>query len=733
MEAIGLLEQKLPKLAMSVEIRDKPEDVIKFLPFIRAGADTAKEELGFLPRDAYNDFAVSGKLLVAIEVICGKETYAGHIMFGGVYPNAKIFQLFITTSNRGRGIAGLLVDHLKRYLTKKQWLSIRANVADDLAANSVWAHMGFRLARTKPGGSARKRQINVRVLELETPSLLRLMSCASGQKGLRLAERLTQRPIYLIDLNVLFDVVRSRPRSSSAGKVILAGLRNSIRLMVAAEFTEELLRTSIDTANDPILAFAKQLDCLSKPPNHVVDSIISELAPVIFPGRTARKSLSERDRSDLVHIATAIHHGAAGFITSENAILRARNFLCENYNIDVSGVEEFARIVEVGPRTPRASATDIGGVNFNSSRNNENDLVLAGSFLKSMGAELAFGCEALACQGNQAQWVLVKDKELPLGYAKWEVHGGLRRAADIYLVVDEEHYAAETIIDHLLDTTSREASNGTATLLRLHIPRGQVTTRQAAISSGYQPPEGALDNSFDLQRVAIGRVVSSENWNDVRQSLISVAALSLPTVMPPLAATSSIWSINTGQKSFEIPLAEMEQILSPALFVLPNRAGVIVPIQEQYARELLACSPQFSMLASPEASMRKERVYISAPNTYQRMVPGNLMLFYESLDGKGRGCVIALARICTSRVVSKVEAIGKVKQSGVLDDRTLAQRSRTSKVTETSFDNIFLLRSPVKLKRLRELGCVDGSNFVTVKPILFDKLMQVLSEGHPSV
>lgn len=105
------------------------------------------------------------------------------------------------------------------------------------------------------------------------------------------------------------------------------------------------------------------------------------------------------------------------------------------------------------------------------------------------------------------------------------------------------------------------------------------------------------------------------------------------------------------------------------------------------------------------------------------------MLFYESLDGNGRGCVIALARITDSRVVSKVEALGKVKQRGVLDDRTLEQRSVGEEVTETSFDNIFLFNSPVALKRLRQLGCVDGSNLISARTILFDKLSQVIKEG----
>ncbi|CAO3459421.1 hypothetical protein [Azospirillum argentinense] len=650
-------------------------------------------------------------------------------MFGGIYPHAKVFQLFVGAGCRGHGIASRLICYLKERLTANQWLSIKASVADDLAANIVWAHMGFRIVRTRAGGSTRKRRINIRVLDLDTPSLLALMQVNTQGEGLRLADRLFHRPIYLIDLNVLFDAIRKRPRSSSAAKVIRAGLSNSIRLMVAAEFTAELLRTSVDISNDPLFAFASQLDFLSRPPEKIVRYLVKNLAPVVFPDRAARGILTERDMSDLIHVATAIHHGAAGFITSENAILRASSYLHDTHKIDVIGVEEFARIVDLGIRVPRMLTTNVGSGLLHTCRNNEDDLVQAHIFLKAMRVEESFIREALDCQGSPAQWSTVTGEDGLLGFAKWEVHGGLKRVADVYMCVDEGHHAAETIIDHLVDAIPRELSSVSSTLVRLHIPLGQVMTRQAALSVGFLPPDGASDNASKLQRLAVGRVVSAENWTSVRQSLVSVAALTLPAQIPTFTTARPSLLVNTGQRDIEMPLNEIERSLSPVLFLFQGRGGVIVPIQEQYARELLGSSPQLSMLAPPEAILRRERVYINAPNAHRRMTPGTPIIFYESLDGNGRGCAIALARITESRVVSKIEALGRVMQRGVLDDRTLGQRSLSKEVNETAFDNIFLFKSPVSLKRLRQLGCADGSNLISARAISFDKLVQVVKEG----
>ena len=112
---------------MPIQIKAAPEDVIPLLPFVKRGADSAKEELGFLPERVYDDLAISGRLLVATVTGRSKETYAGHLMFGGIYPHAKVFQLFVDPRCRGRGVAGRLIGHLKERLTTDQWLSIKAS------------------------------------------------------------------------------------------------------------------------------------------------------------------------------------------------------------------------------------------------------------------------------------------------------------------------------------------------------------------------------------------------------------------------------------------------------------------------------------------------------------------------------------------------------------------------------------------------------------------------------
>src|SRR6267142_5589889 len=73
--------------------------------------------------------------------------------------------------------------------------------------------MGFGIIRTRPGGHTKRRTINVRIRELSTPHLFSIASSQKEQpaQDLRLVSRLYDvSPIYVLDLNVLFDLLKKR-------------------------------------------------------------------------------------------------------------------------------------------------------------------------------------------------------------------------------------------------------------------------------------------------------------------------------------------------------------------------------------------------------------------------------------------------------------------------------------------------------------------------------------------
>ena len=217
----------------------KPEDVRPWVDEVRAHADSAKRSLGFLPARVYEDAAEQGRLLVLLIGPSDAPRYGGHLLFGGVYQNGRIFQLYVEPTLRRKGSAKLLVQEIVSQAEKVNYLSLAAHVATDLDdANRFWQHMGFETLRTRPGGKTTARTINVRVRNLNTPTLFDFVERESvhvRKRDLMLLDRLPTRvPLYLIDLNVLLDLVKTTPGKETVSKLFSAALANRVRLAVTA-------------------------------------------------------------------------------------------------------------------------------------------------------------------------------------------------------------------------------------------------------------------------------------------------------------------------------------------------------------------------------------------------------------------------------------------------------------------------------------------------------------------
>jgi predicted nucleic acid-binding protein/GNAT superfamily N-acetyltransferase len=309
---------------------------------VRQRGDSERDALGFLPRCVYSEAAAQGKLFVATTIVGGEEFYAGHVLFGGKFPHLRVFQLYVVPEFRHRNIGGDLVTALASDAERRYYITISARVAADLPANEFWERVGFRVIRTEQGGATTGRLINVRRRELDSPTLF--SSLVPDQVTPRIAAARVEQPVYALDLNVLLDVIKDRPRAEHARRLLTASMSGLLRLFVAREFVRELSRAAQDPATDPVIRLAITLPQFTEVPDLLLDRLKHDLANLLFANRAQTGELRARDHSDLVHLATMIYHSACGFVTSDEAILRKREELREKYGIDVVGPAELAEI-----------------------------------------------------------------------------------------------------------------------------------------------------------------------------------------------------------------------------------------------------------------------------------------------------------------------------------------------------------------------------------------------------
>jgi predicted nucleic acid-binding protein/GNAT superfamily N-acetyltransferase len=693
-----------------------------FVDDVRQHADSDKHALGFFPESAYLEAALSGKLLVAVCESGSTKTYVGHILFGGTYPHIHIFQVYVVHPHRGRRIGALLVGTVIKEAEEHSYLSVSARVAADLiGANTFWENQGLRILRSKSGGASRARTIHIRVRELDTPTLFGVRPEPDSEIGPFLAgnANFSAAPAYVIDVNVFLDLMKSRSNADAVRRLMAASWTRTVDVFVSEEFVDELRRAAKPGEPDPILEFASALPRLPKVPESVLETIVKKLAPVVCPGKTTRGVLPQRDQSDLIHIATAIHHGANGFITGEKAILKHAADIRRGFGIDVVGTSEFAASIAPGDHPPSDDIRlGMHGDDLAIWELREEDRATAASFLSTSKvpdtlaqAALAPGTAPLSRRRIAVQ--ALGSVEF-IGFASWDRSTRLRTRLEAYLFVDEGHPDAEPVAAHLLRELIRDVAPHGPFVIALRTPEGYVHARSAAIEVGFRSPQTRTDSTaWELRKIVIGGAITAESWVRAGLEIQKLIGIQWSDAMPTFqGAETRIAFKGPDERHLTLALVDAERVLGPVLFLLPGRPGVLVPIRRKYAEHLFTGAPQMSLLPRKQAVLSSERVYFRSPDRASAFSVGSPVVFYESLSENGRGCAFACAVVISNRIVWAETLPKAVFLKGVLEPDAIRRLSRDGLISVLRFGNIFDLPRPVPLQRLRELGAIDAANLV---------------------
>ncbi|HEY1903540.1 MAG TPA: GNAT family N-acetyltransferase [Terracidiphilus sp.] len=720
---------------MKLRIHKRAPEVSRYSNLVQKQSDSERAVLGFLPRCVYSEAAAQGKLYVATVEIAGKEYYAAHLLYGGKFPNLRVFQLYTLPKFRGQGIGRKLIDSLAEEAESQYYLTISARVASDLPANEFWDRMGFRTTRTERGGLTTGREINLRKRELLSPTLFSVPEVAIATD--RPTRSGAEQPIFALDVNVFLDVMKDRPRGEYAKRLLTASMSGMLRLFVAREFVAELSRAARSQEPDPVVQMAMTLPQFTAVPEPFLANLKQGLATLIFPNRATTGQLRDRDNSDLIHLATMIYQSASGFVTSDESILRKRAELRAQYNIEVLGPAELAEIYIPRQWTPtQVSAESVDGNSIEISEIDEARRTEVELFLRSCSVSADQIAHAVA-PGQSAcprHRVIVSVSSEVVGFAAWNATRDLHSSTEAWLGVDPVSPAGELACDVLLDTMFRDVCILRPTRVVIH---GEQMNREAleyAKGRGFrhspQPDKPTAHEKF-----CIGKIISPRCWDEMREGLSDSLGLTLP-VVPPIYSgpDTEIVVARRWKPELRISVQQFESHFGPVILLLPSRPTVVVPIQRPYADRLLDTASQHSLFPRPEASVLGEKLYLSSPRALSVLVPGAVVLFYESIGtDNGRGAIVAAAQITRTGVSETTELDHGTTRRGVLNSEEVKDVSTNNRTGLTFFNQLFRFELPVGLLRLRALGCADGANFVTARQIDEAAAASIIEEGKISV
>jgi predicted nucleic acid-binding protein len=292
----------------------------KHLAAVKALGAANSATLGFFPEGAFDDYAARNQIIVALD---DQERCAGYLLYRVSHDSAIIVHLCVDQSCRQGGTARALVSKLK--LITKCFRGIGLRCRRDYEASKVWPKFDFVALRDEPGRGKDARVLTYWWFDHGHPDLFTNS----------ILEKAGSKLCVVVDANVFFDLIdESRPSHSESSSLIADWLGEIVELCVTDEIFND-----IDRNNDPderrqnreLAKSFTRLPCQ----NEALGTIAEALAS-LFPGER-----TERDESDLRHLARTIASDAKFFITRDGPLLDRVDRVYEKFGITITRPADF--------------------------------------------------------------------------------------------------------------------------------------------------------------------------------------------------------------------------------------------------------------------------------------------------------------------------------------------------------------------------------------------------------
>lgn len=702
------------------------KDYDRYIDQVSHFADQNKKSFGFMPATAYRQMSLKGQLWLAVN----KENHIyGYLMFGGVYPNLRVFQLFVAPHARGQGIGKILLDELVSHGNKNKYAFIHAKVAAELPANQFWEKSGFSITHTSQGGSENsktRRLVNHRLLQLDTPDLLTQLF-SENKSSLEYSNKPTLSPsIYSLDLNVIFDLVRDRNNTAVARDLITKSINGAVKVVLTRELVAELERTKVDE-EDPLLALAKALPVLPSFEEEKVVSLSEELRKIVFPQRSLTGKKAINDLSDLRHLAFSILAKIDGFITGEGALLANSDELSGKYGIEVISPAEFI----YQPSNISLEPTQING-----------DAIEVTSCMNVLELRTIPLISALRVSDNVVSLIennLKTNKDFE-AYdlridGKIVAYCGIDCAnsyqvMNLYLFVDESHPQASLAIDHFLERSFRKLPNDKVCRINLEISPSQTITIETAIAKGFVK----TPHASSLIKISFNGIIDEGNWQMFASKFHDESGYSASETFPSSADIANTGITLKGVNDVYariFTLFEFESLISPGFLNHSARTCTLIPIKQTYADELLGTSgAQANLFCLKPNLLMLEKAYFRSTARAHYLCKGELVAFYVSGKISSQE-IIGIARVTYSEIRAVDEIGASLSRQGVIEKAELSNAAdKHGNIHVFTFDNFKKLPFPIGFTRAKELGLISAANLATIEKLENDKLSLLLKTGY---
>ena len=297
-----------------------------FLEAIVALGDTARDTVGFLPREAFLDYARKEQIIACVE---GKRLL-GYLLFRRGKAVITIVQLCVNKLNRKSGIARQLVDELFESC-RDIYPTLKLSCRRDYGIDGFWRSLGFVPIGEKTG-RATKEETTLTVWIKTDPDSIDIFTYAS------LAD---SKKKIVLDTNIVIDMFIGNRAETQA--LLQPFLADYVSYYISPETFMEINSSDDKSSRNKQRDYIKQnFEAIQVYDPETYESVKTEL--LHFKNVD---SFSNTGR-DISHIAYAVASGADAFVTRDNGWLnnQTSEYVFETYGLPIMAPGELVKSID---------------------------------------------------------------------------------------------------------------------------------------------------------------------------------------------------------------------------------------------------------------------------------------------------------------------------------------------------------------------------------------------------
>ena len=651
----------------------------KWLRTVQDLGDTASNTVGFLPREAYVDYARKENILVVTE----NEQLLAYTMFRFKKSSIVIVHLCVDPRFRGQGIPSKMIDWL--IAQNCEYVShIQLACRRDYQLEKFWQKLGFSAIGEKAGRAEKNRTV-LTIWVRENPECRDLFAALSSAE--------TDKALVVLDTNIVIDLCDGDDSESNYL------LQNYLGTYAEFRITKYVFN-EINQNNDAGIRNSHRNYAKEHYPT--LENVDEDLFQNVKTELLGKRPAAENSNMwyDIVHIAQSVAAGAEVFITRDGGWLNNElsEYVYQQYGVRILSPGEFVNSIDELTSPTDYSPLKLAGLSLKYSKlqNADFSVTVSSFFQKSGLKKTEFEKQLRQWIGLPDQYtvLLIKTNKAPICLVVYKIQAAVM-TVEMLLINSKkikpslQNTFVKRIAFKLLDDAHKENAQS------IKILKSGLANEICICLWDC----GFFDEGNSLLRVIKPEILQAKD--------LKVLEL-LPAESPLNIAIKRFEDDQYTRKSGPEQVVSLEKAMWPLKLSETYVPCYIVPIKADYAVQLFdekLCNQEMNLFENDkfEPALSIENVYFKTEKHSVPYAPARILWYVSSSNYIGTPAIRACSYLDRVEKGTAKELFEKYKRLGVLEWKDLKTLAAKGKVATYSFSYTELFDNPIGLDEVRKL------------------------------